>query len=313
MRVDIVQTVSGPIQASNLSITQMHEHLLLDIYPSRWGYEHILNDEGIAIEELGRFRAAGGGAIVELTLIGTGRNPLGLKAISQATGIHIIMGTGYWIGSPSSIVETTSTNELAEGMIRDLTEGADDTGIRAGIIGEIGAGALRKTGGKGYLSSEEERLLRAAAKAHIATGALISIDTFHGELAMEKLAILQEVGVKPGRVVIGHLGDRRDLDYYEKLAKHGVYLGFDHAGMTNYAPDEWRVEMIKGLIDRGFEDQIVLSMDVHRRSYWRCLGGIGYDYLLTSFVPLMLQSDITQDQVHTMLVKTPMQLLPFHS
>lgn len=312
MGTDIVQTVLGPVHAGDLSITQMHEHLLLDVYPSRWGYEHILNDAGVAIEELGRYKAAGGGAIVELTLIGTGRNPLGLNAISQATGIHVIMGTGYWIGSPSSIVQMTSTNELAEGMIRDLTEGVEDTTIRAGIIGEIGAGAPRKTGAKCYLSPEEERLLRAAARAHEATGALISIDTFHGELAMEKLAILQEEGVNSRRVVIGHLGDHRDLDFYVNLAKCGVILGFDHVGMINYAPDEWRVEMIKGLIDRGFEDQIVLSMDVHRRSYWRCLGGVGYDYLLTSFVPLMLQNGISKDQVHTMLVKIPMQLLPFH-
>jgi len=313
MESEIVQTVLGPVQASSLSATQMHEHLLLDIYPSCWGYEHILNDERIAIEELKRFRAAGGGAIIELTLMGAGRNPLGLKAISQATGVHIIMGTGVWLGSQSSIVEATSTNDLADRMILDLTMGVEDTGIRAGVIGEIGAGAPRNAGGKGYLSSQEERLLRAAARAHNATGALISIDTYHGECALEKLALLEEEGVKPERVVVGHLGDRRCLDYYEEIAHCGAYLGFDHAGMVNYAPDEWRVEMIKGLIERGYKDQIVLSMDVHRRSYWRCLGGIGYDYLLTSFVHLMLQSGITQEEVNTMLIKTPMRLLPFRS
>jgi len=313
MESDIVQTVLGPVQANSLSATQMHEHLLLDIYPSRWGYEHILDDERIAIEELKRFKAAGGGAITELTPIGAGRDPLGLKAISQATGVHIIMGTGVWIGPQSSIVEATSTNDLAAMMIRDLTIGFEDTGIRAGVIGEIGAGAPRKFGGKSYLSSEEERVLRAAGRAHNATGALVSIDTFHGESAKEKLALLEEEGVRPERIVVGHLGDRRCLDYYEEIAQGGAYLGFDHAGMVNYAPDEWRVEMIKGLIERGYEDQIVLSMDVHRRAYWRCLGGIGYDYLLTSFVPLMLQSGITQEQINTMLIKTPMRLLPFRS
>jgi phosphotriesterase-related protein len=285
--------------------------LLLDLYPSRWGYEHIFDDEGIAIEELQRFKAAGGGAIVELTQIGVGRNPRGLKAISQATGVHIIMGTGFWLGPQSSIVNATSTNDLADRMIQDLTGGVEDTGIRAGLIGEIGAGAARKAGGKDYLSSDEERLLRAAARAHVSTGALISLDTFHGEFALEKLAVLQEEGVKPQRIIVGHLGDRRDLDYYLELARKGVSLGFDHAGMINYAPDEWRVELIKALIERGFQDQIVLSMDVHRRSYWRCLGGIGYDYLLRSFVPLMYQVGITEDQVHAMLVDNPKRLLPF--
>jgi len=312
MGLEIVQTVLGPVNASSLSVTQMHEHLLQDIYPSRWGYEHILDDEGIAIEELQRYKAAGGGTIVELSLIGTGRNPRGLKAISQATGVQIIMGTGFWLGPQSSIVSSTSTNNLADQMIQNLTQGVEDTGIQAGIIGEIGAGAPRNAGGKVYLSPDEERLLRAAARAHVSTGALISLDTFHGEFALEKLAILQEEGVKSQRIIVGHLGDRRDLDYYMELARNGVYLGFDHAGMINYAPDEWRVEMIKALIDRGFQDQIVLSMDVHRRSYWRCLGGIGYDYLLRSFVPLMHQSGITEDQVRTMLVDNPKCLLPFY-
>jgi phosphotriesterase-related protein len=291
----------------------MHEHLILDYYPSRWGYEHILDDERIAIEEMERFKSSGGSAVVELTLIGSGRNPRALKAISQESGVHIVMGTGVVLGPQCSIVEGTSTDDLAQIMIRDLTVGVGDSGIRAGAIGELGAGAPRSSGGKSCVSPQEERLLRAGARAHLATGALISIDTFHGELALEKLSILREEGVSPERVVIGHMGDRRDLDYYQSLARGGVCLGFDHAGMTNYAPDEWRVEMIKGLLDKGYDDQIVLSMDVHRRSYWRSLGGIGYDYLLTGFVPLMQKNGVSEQQVHTMLVETPRRLLPFHS
>jgi phosphotriesterase-related protein len=308
MGSDTVQTVLGPIHADSLGTTQIHEHLILDYYPSRWGYEHILDDKRVSTEELRRYKEAGGCTVVELTLVGAGRDPHGLREISQTSGVHIVMGTGMLLGSQPSVVEAASADDLAESMVRDLTVGVGDTGIRAGIIGELGAGAPRN---RVYLSPAEERLLRAGAKAHIATGALISIDTFHGELALEKLAILLEERVPPERVIIGHLGDRRDLDYYLSLAEQGACLGFDHVGMTNYAPDEWRVESIKGLIERGYADQIVLSMDVHRRSYWRCMGGIGYDYLLTRFVPMMLENGITEEQVHTMLVENPKRCLPF--
>ena len=84
----LVQTVDGAIDAQDLGRTQMHEHLLLDIYPTRWSFEHILDDVDVAIAELAGFRAAGGGCIVEVTPRGAGRNPAGLRRISQASGVH---------------------------------------------------------------------------------------------------------------------------------------------------------------------------------------------------------------------------------
>ncbi|MEE2659852.1 MAG: hypothetical protein VX733_15195 [Candidatus Latescibacterota bacterium] len=308
-----VETVLGPTAPGQLGRTQMHEHLLLDIYPSRWSFEHILDDIDVAVEELERFRGAGGGGIVEVTPRGAGRDPRGLREISQRSDVHIVMGTSFLWGSPvvDDLLTTRGPDDLAELMVRDLTEGVDDTGIRAGVIGEVGCGSTRSSGGKTRINPAEERLLRAASRAQLQTGALIYTDTFHGELALDQLAILSEEGVDLGRVVIGHLGDRRQTPYYQRIAEAGANLGFDHAGMTNCAPDNWRVDTLRQLIDSGWEQRIVLSMDVHRRSYWHCMGGAGYDYLLNQFVPMLREGGISDNAIDTMLVDNPARLLPF--
>ena len=310
-----VQTVLGPIPADELGRTHMHEHLLVDIYPTRWGYDHVLDDEDVAAGELGCYRAAGGGALVELSPRGAGRDPRRLRLISQRTGIAVVMGTGFLWGNYEAgdgyIIRSCSANGLAEMMIRDLTEGCGDTQIAAGVIGEIGCGASRQSEGRNFISPEEERLLRAAARAHKATGALICTDTFHGELAMEQLEILVSEGVNPSRVVVGHVGDRRDLTTLKRIAQTGANLGFDHVGMLQYAPDTARARLIQTLIEMGHEERIVLSMDVHRRSSLHMMGGIGYDYLLICFVPLMLGIGISSSSVNAMLVENPMRLLPF--
>ncbi len=311
----LVRTVLGDVPADQIGRTQMHEHLLLDIYPSRWSYAHILDDLETAVDEMQGYRAAGGGTLVEVTVRGAGRNPAGLREISQRTGVHIVMGTGFLWGSAApgeaGWVRSKMIDELAQAMVADLTEGDSASGVKAGLIGEIGSGSARSSGGHNHLTAEEERLLRAAARAQRATGALIYTDTFHGELALSQLAILSAEGVRPERVVIGHLGDRRHLDYYVQIADSGAGLGFDHAGMLDYAPDAWRVETLRALVERGYGAQIVLSMDVHRKTYWHCLGGLGYDYLLTRFVPMLKAAGLSENVVEMLLAGNPQRLLPF--
>ena len=309
----LVQTVDGAIDAQDLGRTQMHEHLLLDIYPTRWSFEHILDDVDVAIAEMVDFRAAGGGCLVEVTPRGAGRNPAGLRRISRASGVHIVMGTSLLWGTPEidTLLETHCADALADLMVRDLLEGADDSDIRAGLIGEVGCGSTRQSAGVNQISPAEERLLRAAARAQKQTGALIYTDTFHGELALEQLELLSEEGVDLSRVVIGHLGDKREPDLFRQIVCRGANLGFDHVGMFNCAPDTWRVESLCRLIDEGALGHLVLSMDVHRRSYWRCMGGCGYDYLLTEFVQLLRQHGVEQADIDTMLIANPAKLLPF--
>src|SRR5438045_224828 len=156
----LVQTVCGPVEPSALGRVLMHEHLLSDMYRVTGQTDHILNDEALACEELGHLKAAGGTALVETTPIDLGRDPDGLRRISEATGVHVIMGTG-WYRQPfyPPEIDRWDVNRLAEIMIADLTRGVGETGIRAGIIGEIGVD-------RDYATAAEERVLRAVARAH---------------------------------------------------------------------------------------------------------------------------------------------------
>ena len=146
----------------------MHEHIFCDIYRETGRLNELLNDEALAVEELSALRKAGGTALVEVTTPDLGRDPAALRRVAEKTGLHIIMGTG-WYRQPfyPPEIDRLSTNELAELMVTELTEGVAGTGILAGIIGEIGVHS-------DYATAQEERVLRAAARAQKATGAALT-------------------------------------------------------------------------------------------------------------------------------------------
>lgn len=299
-----VMTVRGPISPDELGFTQPHEHLICD---GGWvgGYtvRLPLSDEQLAIEELVRFRAAGGNTIVELTNHGLRRKPHALKRISEATGIHIIMGCGWYRQKnyPPGF-DRCSVSELASEIIRDLTVGANGSGIKAGIIGEIGVTL-------DYISPGEERVLRAAARAHTHTGAAIYT---HGEfypIGLSQLDLLEEEGVDPQRVIVGHMDSYLNLDYHQVIARRGAYLGYDTIGRPHIYPDSWRVSMICEMLSRGYEKQLLLSTDRCWRSDLRAYGGAGYDYLIGSFLPELRRAGVTEEQIEIMCVENPRRIL----
>lgn len=252
-----ITTVRGPVSADTLGRVAMHEHLVCDLEHSVRGMVAGLDDVELAIDELGRFKDAGGGTLVELTNRGVGRDVRKLREIAEATGLNVIASTGFYTEPyyPREVYERTIP-QLAKLMVRELTEGIDDTGIRAGIIGELGTR-------RQHFSSAEERVFRAAARAQHETGVAVSTHTYAGaELALQQVEVLVDAGVKPNRIIIGHLGDRRTNDYFAEIARTGVYLQFDHIGMTDLQSDSVRAGIVKDMVDRGFTDQILLSCDI---------------------------------------------------
>ena len=312
-----ITTVLGPIEAESLGITHMHEHIIIDVYPTRWGYNAVLDDIGVSREEIMIYKKAGGQALVEQTMRGAGRDPAGLRRLSVDTGVHIVASTSFvWsqFGSPdSNMANTKNANELADIMIQDIVDGMDGTDVRAGCIGEIAAGGHRSSAGNNYISPTEERLFRAAARAHKQTGLALYTHTNQGMLALEQIELLQEEGVDMQKVVIGHLGDRNAIDYYEAIADKGVNLGFDHVGHCRgtqvYAPDALRATNIAEMIERGHLEQIVLSQDLFLKEMWHYNGGIGYDYLLTKFVPILVELGVKNEHLECMLMKNPARIL----
>jgi predicted metal-dependent phosphotriesterase family hydrolase len=235
---------------------------------------------------------------------GLGRDPCALAEIARATGLNVVMGAG-WYREPfydRSINERT-TNAIADEIVRDLMVGVDDTGIRAGIIGEIGADLH-------YVSAAEERVLRAAARAHAQTGVTITTHGVRSPVGLAQLDILEDEGVDLRRVVIGHCDFYPHPDYHLAVARRGAFVQFDSVGRGFF---EWdinqRVDWVMRLIDQGFLQRILLSHDVCMKSHLRAYGGQGYDYVLTGFVPRLRQAGLSDEQIHTLTVDNPRSAL----
>lgn len=294
-----VMSVLGPVPADALGMSLPHEHLLCDLARITGYREHRLNDIELAIFEVSRFRTAGGQTLVDMTNCGLGRNPLALQQIATATGLNIIMGCG-WYREPyyEAEVYEKSTNQIAADMIRDITQGVADTGVRAGVIGEIGC-RLR------FIQPSEERCFRAAARAHKHTGLSITTHATDSPVGLDQLDLLADEGVDLRRVTVSHCDTYPEPDYHEALAKRGARVEFD---FLRGGPDwdmEKEIRLIKDFLRRGYLRQLLLSHDVCLKAHLHAYGGSGYDYLPTTFVSKLLASGISREQVHILTVENP--------
>lgn len=299
-------TVKGPIPAEQAGYTLSHEHLLCDLWRIHNSYENILDDESLAIREVAEYQQVGGTCLVDATSCGLGRSPRALRRISEASGIHIVMGSGWYRESVyPALVYERDTNALADLIVAELTEGVEGTGIRAGIIGEIGTERY-------HITPAQERVFRAAARAQRRTGACVMTHTTHfGELALEQIALLREEGVDPSRIVISHLGDRYETTRLLEIARQGVYLSVDNIGYTGngYPPDEVRAHNVCLLAAEGHLAQVVLGGDVCLKTHLRAYGGKGYAHVIQRFLPILRGQGLAEDSIRQMTVINPARML----
>ena len=333
-----VQTVLGPVSPDMLGATLMHEHVLCDltvpelaarqlpeveirldnVYEIRHHWcrhygNHVLDDRDLAVDELLRYRTAGGSALVELTCEGIAPDAGGLADIARRTGLHIVAGCGPYVEAHLTVDQRArSTDQVAEAMVRVFSEGIDGSGVRAGIVGEIGVSTP--------CTAVERRSLVAAALAQSATGAAINVHpprTLQGTL--DAIEVLRNAGANPARVIISHV-DRTlfSVDDMQRVADTDVVLEFDFFGIeSTYYPfadvdlpnDGQRVRSIAELVRRGYVDRIVVSQDICTRTRLRRYGGHGYAHLLENAVPLMLRRGLGHDDIDRILVHTPRRLL----
>ena len=343
-----VMTVMGPVEVETLGVTTIHEHLLFDGswnytpsadpviremaesplrmdtigYALKFGYAHLDNSHRLdideAIEEVTYFKLAGGRTVVDQSPPGLGRDPKALRKIAQTTGLNIIMGGGYYEEKrhPDSLKER-SVQDIAQELIREITVGVDDTGVRMGIIGEIGTGDPVTAG--------EEKVLRASAIAQASTGIPLSIHhNIWGLHGPGVLAIAKEEGADLRHTLLSHvdLDARCDLSYYEEVASTGAYLGFDTFGQTDayqykniqrpgqvYPTDYQRAENVARVVEAGYLDQVVLAMDLCTKTQVKRYGGFGYDHLLDCVVPMLNTVGLNNQQIKVILVDNPARLL----
>ena len=309
--VDLAMTVAGPVDPTTLGITLPHEHTAISLWhiPGRWDYWELTRDEPLIVEELGLFRAAGGGTLVDLTLPGVGRDPARLAGVSRATGLHVVMGCGWYRGAYYPLearIDARSVDDLADELVREATDGVGESGIRPGIIGEIGTD-------KPWVSALEERVHRAAARASRRTGLAITTHAVMSDVGLAQLRIFEEEGADPARVVIGHADSYPSLDYFLAIVGRGANVEFDFLGMS-FTPQERHgegriVELLCELLGRGHGERVLLSQDVCHNSQLKRYGGNGYVHLAESFLPRLRAAGASDAEIETLTVANPRRLL----
>ena len=338
-----VQTVLGTIKPDQVGATTTHEHLIINfsmmLRPPRDNIERemchepvtmenlgwirqfcysnldnlLVLDEATAIEEAKIYRSSGGGTIVDATTIGIGRNPSALAQISKESGINIVMGAGYYVESAQiDVVRNMDEESIKQNIIKELTVGVDDTQIKAGIIGEIGC--------SWPLEDNERKVLRAAAKAQLKTGASILIHPGrHQEAPKEILKELDMAGADLTRVIMGHLDRTVDsLTVLSEIASFGCVLEWDLFGVevSYYQPadfdmpnDVQRLDYIRAMMDKGLSDRIVLAQDICTKHRLTKYGGHGYGYILEHIVPRMRLRGFSEEEIGALIVDTPTRML----
>ncbi|AKA37987.1 phosphotriesterase-related protein [Yersinia ruckeri] len=279
--------------------TYAHEHLHIDLSRFKNNIDCRLDQYKPICEEMRELVSQGVMNIVEVTNKYMGRNPQFLLDLMRDSGINIIASTGYYTDHfyPQQ-VRDCSARQLAQIMIDEIEIGIDGTDLKAGVIAEIGTS-------ENHITADEAKVFHAAALAHHATGLSISTHTSFSTMGLQQIALLEQHGVPPERVVIGHCDLKEQPDLLLQMLDKGVYIQFDTIGKNSYFPDERRVAMLVNLAKRDLLDRVMLSMDITRRSHLKTNGGIGFSYLIDSFIPMLLNAGISHTEVEMMLRHNP--------
>jgi phosphotriesterase-related protein len=329
-------TVNGPVSPEEIGITLVHEHLYMEFAgfgsdpttperkidwasaaEARWDTNAFpasgrFTNVDLTISELGYYTASGGRTVVDQTPVVLSRDPLVLREISNRTGLHVVMGGGYFTEPfHDERTRARSADELAQEFLSEIRDGVGDTGIRPGIMGEIGTGDP--------FTDRERDLLRAYAWVQLESGLAMSIhQQALGRYAPEVVDILTAEGVPPDRISLCHMSPTIDDEAYQlALFDRGVYLAFDYLGLDHavyfpgrYMPNDYDVaDAIAKYVKRGLTSRILLSHDIGELIRLRVYAGWGFAHVLDHIVPLLRRLGVSEAEVGTMLVTNPAELL----
>jgi phosphotriesterase-related protein len=306
-----IQTAKGPVDSSRLGRVLMHEHVVVihpelhQNYPSGWEEQSGVRD---SIEKLNEAKTGGVDTIVDMTVIGLGRDVERIARIAKETELNIIVATGVYsydeVPGPWHYRASDGPDPLVELFVRDITEGSPETGVRAGI--------LKATTDKPGVTPDVDRVLRAIAQAHRQTGVPISTHSdAASQTGLEQQRVFAEEGVDLERVVIGHCGDTNDAAYLEKLIDKGSYIGMDRFGLPKF---EDRVDIVATMCERGYADRMVLSHDTAVFQHWvppaslKMLPDWHFLHVLNDVVPALEERGVTEEQIEQMLINNPRRI-----
>lgn len=299
----VVQGVLGPLESHELGVTQCHEHISIDISRINDDEAYRLDDLTLVGDDLRAAVKAGLHTVVDVGTDGHQRSPAFLASAARYAGLQVIAATAFWkeVVYPPYFDES-SVEEIAEHLVNDLTVGIGDSGIKAGVIGELGTD-------QPGLTPRTEKAFRACASAQLQTDVAIITHTGEGVAALDQLRLLLSCGVNPARILIGHVDCMDDVEMHSAIAAQGAFVGYDRVGSPRYGSDDVRIRLVTEMIARGFEDYLILSTDLATQRRMRCRGELGYSYLLENFIPRLRDAGVSDDMLDKILVRNPARLL----
>lgn len=299
----VIQTTAGPLDAQTVGLILPHEHIFTDLRgPQAPGYGQADPEKVLQVMKplLMAAKAKGVDLLVECSSVGVGRNVRVLARLAKETGLSIVIPTGVYARAnfAPQRYRDMSEQQLTEWMVKEIRQGIEGTGVRAGFI--------KLASSRTQLTELEERLLRAAAQAALDTGVVIASHTTSGPVALKEVDILEEEGLPPGRFIWVHSQAEKRRSFHKQLAAQGVYIELDSIGRENPG-DEGLIEVIHELIDAGYVHQLLLSHDAGWYDPAKPDGGQQrpYTYLVDTFIPKLRDSGLDEGTIRILTVENP--------
>ncbi len=338
----MIQTVTGLIENEEVQMVLPHEHVLSDLRPGVAPLDNgvfydkvsllnhgeltrnpyavldnaVLDDRESAKMEFRRLADVGCNLVADATTVDFGRDAVFLKELSEQSGVYIVAGCGsYTDGMVSDEIKALSAAEMKKIILKELTEGIGDTGIKAGVIGEVGSSKK--------ISESEFKFLKAAAEAQAETGFGMHIHAcLWNREGLHALDYAIGCGATAEKVCVDHSDVLLDRDYILGILDRGAYVEFDDFGKEFYvdrrnrnllddsfASDPERVRFIKSLVDEGYTKQILISNDICLKSMLHNYGGWGYDHIAVNVVSMMEDFGISAKDIDTIVRENPIRFL----
>ncbi|MBI4338246.1 MAG: phosphotriesterase-related protein [Chloroflexi bacterium] len=308
----VVNSVLGPLDTSKLGFTLCHEHVAVSSAGIPQVYPEFIGPQGTTERAVAALRDAyqeGVRSIVDLSTMDLGRDVRLLQEVSRRSGVQIIAATGTWRDIPRAFWGA-SPDAVAALYVREVQEGVEGTGVRAGII--------KVANDVGGVTPEGEIILRAAARAQRRTGVPISTHTYAPQrVGEQQVRIFEEEGVDLDRVCIGHSNDTTDMAYLLGLLKKGVWTGLDRypGGRTPDTPNwEQRTDTVRRLIEAGYTHRVLLSHDwsvtlaivsQEQQEARHRYNPDGYLFITRRVLPRLRELGVPPETLHQIMVDNP--------
>ncbi len=296
----LIQTVTGTISPDTMGFTLPHEHIMCDfVGADRVSKERYNPDEIIKtiLPYLQEIKRLGVHTFVDCTPAYMGRDPEILARLSCATGIYILTNTGFY-KEPYLPKYTwkVSAERLADMWAAEILEGINETGIKAGFI-KIGVNP-------GPLIPIQKKIVTAASRTNEMTGATIASHTVKGVAAIEQLDILEREKVDPASFIYVHASGEPDQKYHFEVAQRGAWVEYDSIRKEN---SEKHIKLIFTMLDKGYEDNLLLSQDSGWYRVGEPNGGKinGYSYLVKEFLSILEAKGVGKELIHKLTVFNP--------